>query len=103
MFKVGDWGVVRLTVVVLNGSSARDISAATGKQFRIQRPNGEVFLKTATFTGTGTDGSLYYVWEQGVLNMGGQWSGEAVCTFADGSQCSQDFTFHVKDVLRSRT
>lgn len=101
MFHVGDYGNCRLTIVVTEDGDAVNISAATAKQIRFERPDGTTFIKTATFTGTGSDGSIYYVFESGVLNQQGTWRCQALITFSTPGVLKSDIgDFAVGEALK---
>lgn len=102
MFHLGDYGPQkRLTIVVTNAGAGRDISTAATKQVLVMRPDETMLAPiTATFTSSGTDGSIYITFTQGQLNQVGQWQTEAKVTWADGSEHSEIGTFQVGRILQ---
>ncbi len=73
---------VRLTVVFKDSSgNAIDISDGTTLNILLKPPSdGTLLTKTATFTGTGTDGSVYYDTVSGDLDTAGEWQIQAYKT-----------------------
>ena len=57
----------RLEITVMDGSSAVDISGATTKQIKLEKPGGSTVAKDGTFTTDGSDGKIYYVTQEGDL------------------------------------
>jgi hypothetical protein len=67
---VGDVGAV-LSVTVMEDGSARDMSTATVKQFKIRKPDGTLLTVSADLGTDGTDGTLVYVVAEGDLDAAG--------------------------------
>lgn len=95
----GDVGTI-LRVTVTDDGAAVDISAATTKQLWLRSPSGAVSTKTATFTGSGTDGKLQYTTIAGDLSSTGDWQIQAYCVFSSSSFLSQIGTFTVCENLK---
>jgi len=72
MAQKDDVGTV-ITVTVTEGGTAKDISAATTKQFYLRDPNGDEVAKTAQFVTDGSDGQLKYTTVTDDLDTAGTW------------------------------
>jgi hypothetical protein len=61
-FREGEFGPTkRITVVFVDeDGTAINISTATTKELRFKKGNDVVVTKTGAWTGSGTDGSVYY-------------------------------------------
>lgn len=74
MPRLNDIGTVfRMTITKESDASALDISAATTRQIYFKKPSGEVDTRTATLSGSGTDGRMQYATVDGDLDEVGQW------------------------------
>jgi hypothetical protein len=89
----------RLTVILTENGAPVDISTATVKTIILQKPNGAVLEKTALFTTTGTDGSIYYITVANDLDQSGVWYIQARVTFGGGTWSSQWLPFTVMENL----
>lgn len=94
-FHVADIGNRITLVVVDEDNAAVDISTASVKQFVLRKPDGTTATKTATFTTDGTDGSLYYLVESGLLDQTGVWTVQAIVTFGGATYHGQFVEFAV--------
>lgn len=73
---VGDiGGTIRLSV--RGGSGVSDISSATTKEIKLQKPDETVLTKSAVFTTDGTDGLIEYVTVDGDIDQKGDWRVQA--------------------------
>lgn len=80
--RVGHIGaVIRRTILSNITGSALDVSTATAKTLKIERPDGTVLSKTASFTTDGTDGQLEYSTISGDLDQPGEWRGQFYLEF----------------------
>lgn len=85
---VGDIGsVIRLTLKE-NGTVV-DISGASTKQIKLQKPDGTSVTKTASFTDNGTDGQLQYSTQSGDLSVAGRWYAQAYVVLGSWSGHSE--------------
>ncbi len=73
---VGSVGYVIETVFINESGTAINISTASTKQIRIRRPDGTLLTKTASFTGTGSDGKIQCTTIAGDLNVAGTYVAE---------------------------
>lgn len=78
---VGDQATV-FTITLYDGTSAVDISGATGKAFVFTSPDGTTSTITVNFVGGGTAGSLVYTTTASTFSNEGLWKMQAVVTFA---------------------
>lgn len=58
-------------------SSKLDLTTQTKKDFIFERPDGTIFVKTATLVGSAEDGKLQYTTEFNDLDQVGYWKVEA--------------------------
>lgn len=70
----GDIGTVLEATIVSETGAVVDVSGATLKQFVLRDPANAVTLKTASFSGTGTDGKIRYTTIAGDLALAGIYS-----------------------------
>ena len=94
--RVGDVGTA-LDVTIKNSATgqAENISAATVKQIKLLKPNGQALTKPAVFVTGGVDGKLRYVTVDGDLNLAGTWKIQGFVTLPDGSWHTTIGTFEV--------
>lgn len=76
LFK-NDFGVDITLTVTDAACNPVDISAATTKEFELEKPDGTIVTVTAAFVTTGVDGKLRYSVAAGVLDVVGTWSARA--------------------------
>lgn len=76
-----------------------DISGASVKTLRFNKPDGTSVDKTATFVTDGTDGKIEYLSEAGFLNIPGKWRMQGFVTIGSGYYPTNIETFKVKDNL----
>lgn len=65
-----------------------DVSGATTKQIKLEKPDGVVSAKTATFYDDGTDGRIQYTTTTGDLDTVGTWKAQGYLVLDTGE------TFH---------
>lgn len=82
--RVGNVGSRLAVTVYAADGEAFDLSAATGRVLRIEKPDGTSYDRTALLVGDGTDGAVYYVTVSGDLAAAGYYWIQALLTFADG-------------------
>lgn len=85
--------IFRLTIE--EDGTAVDVSTATTKQIRFQKPDGSALVKTATFTTTGTNGQIEYATVSGDLNQAGQWEMQGYIAMSGWSGYSSRRKFEV--------
>ena len=93
---VGDVGT-RFELTLEDGDgNAVDISSATTLQLVFRKPDGTVLEVTATLSGAGTDGKLYYDSVDGDIDLAGQWRVQAyvLMTGFEGHSGEKLFTVH---------
>lgn len=91
---IGDVGTV-LEATIKDGDTVVNISSATVKKFKFERPDGSTFEKTASFTTDGSDGKIKYTTEASVLNVVGVWRFQAYLELASGKWSSDIAEFTV--------
>jgi hypothetical protein len=69
----GDVGFVIERLVTTDGSTPRDLSLVTVKEFHAKPPVGPAKTWTAAFTTDGKDGLLRYATVEGDLDEAGDW------------------------------
>ena len=77
-FHIGD--TTRYTMLVRSRTKNRplNLSAASSKQIRFEKPDGTTFDRDATFTTDGSDGKIYYEWQANELDTEGKWYAQAM-------------------------
>ena len=70
--QLNDYGTV-FRVTITDDGVAVDVSSATTKSIIFKPPSGSKTTKTATFTGSGTDGRIQYTTVAGDINVVGLW------------------------------
>ncbi len=70
--RVGDTGT-RFELTVVENDVAVDISSATMKTIKFQKPDNSVVSKTADFTTDGSDGKIDYVSITNDIDVRGEW------------------------------
>jgi hypothetical protein len=93
---VGDYGTT-FEMQILNRSTkkALNISTALVKKFIFSPPTHDTFERTAVFVGTGTDGKLKYVIEDGDIDEEGEWQIQVLVQDALGQWHSDIEVFEV--------
>lgn len=86
-------------VTVYDGDTVVDISGATTKTIKFQKPSGTVVSKTASFVTSGTDGVMQYATVAGDLDEVGGWLAQAYLVLADWTGHSDICQFEVHDNL----
>jgi len=96
----GDIGTpLRVTLKSSQTDVAIDISDATTLQIILQKPDGTILTKDASFVTDGTDGQLQYVIQNGDLNMVGDWQLQVYYVNSSGSWKSNMAKFRVWENL----
>ena len=92
--------IIELTITDAAGASI-DISAATLKEFIIQRPDGTNLTpnKSTSFVTDGTDGKIQYTTLAADLNVTGNWKVQAHIILPSGDWKSTVATFTVGNLL----
>ena len=90
-----DIGTVFELTIVDQDDEIVDISSATTKTIRFQRPDGSVLTKDASLVNTGTDGKMKYVTVTGDLNRVGLWQVQGFVAIGAGSWSSDLVQFIV--------
>ena len=87
---VGDIGtvlVIRIWDILESGVKVVvDISTATEKKIKFQKPDKTVVIKNGTFYTDGKDGKLKYVTESEFLDQPGTWAIEGYIEFPGATQ-----------------
>lgn len=95
----GDIGTV-IRCTVKEAGSALDLSGATTKQIKIQKPDGTILTKTAAFTTDGTDGQIQYTTISGDADLIGRYEIQVVITGLSGwSGASTTWSFEAESTL----
>lgn len=97
----GDVGTV-FRATLKDGSTVVDHSAATTRQIRFRKPDGDRVVKSASLPAgdDGSQGRLEYETTPGDLDQAGYWEWQARIIFADDTQWSSDVkTFQVHENL----
>ena len=68
----GDIGTI-LRATLEDSGTVVDVSTATVKQIKLQKPDGTDVTKTAVFTTDGSDGKIQYVTVADDLDQSGEW------------------------------
>jgi hypothetical protein len=76
---------VTFTFIVMEDCLPTDISGATIKTLTFRKPSGSTITKTASFTTTGVDGSIYYASVAGDIDEAGIWRVQADVELGIGS------------------
>lgn len=84
--RVGDVGFIIEVPFVDEEADAIDISTATTKQIKIQRPDGSRLTKTASFSGTGTDGKIQVATVSTDLNSVGLYEYQGYAVWSSGAK-----------------
>jgi len=94
----GDVGTIFLLRVLDRDGVPVDLSATTLRQMKFRMPDGTLVTKTAVFNdGTGANGELQYIGEDGFLPAGshGEWSRWVYLEWASKKFTSTPHTFVV--------
>lgn len=94
---VGTIGAV-LRLTVLEDGEAKDVSTATSLEFEIRKPDGTTDTVTASFESDGTDGRLIYVFEDGDLDVAGDYFARVFFTLGGFTGRTTEYAFPVKAV-----
>lgn len=94
----GDEGTTLLVTVKEDGV-AKDISGATTKAVKFQRPVSAAIQKDLTFVTDGTDGQAKYVFETGLIDEVGKWIGQVYLELVAGKWHTTTFEFTVSAVI----
>ena len=86
---------ITLTIKNRNRNRPLNISGATVKQFKFQKPSDATFDVTALFVTDGSDGKLEYQWVEGDLDEEGTWNVQAYIEDAAGEWHSDIEEFDV--------
>jgi hypothetical protein len=87
--RFGDIGTV-FRVTIQDNGTAVDISAATTRQIIFSKPDTTTLTRTATLTGTGTDGRMEYVTVSGDLSVLGEWRLQGRVAFGSSQDWKSD-------------
>lgn len=90
---------VQFLVTVYSGSTIKDISAFTTKQYIFRKPSGAFITVTADFYTDGSDGVLSYISSTGVLNESGIWKLQIYLANTNNSKKSDIGSFIVHENL----
>lgn len=92
---VGDKGT-RFSVTLYDGTTAVDISDSTARTLEFRRPDGTIFTASATMSGTGSGGSMYYdLPTTTTLDQDGTWKVQAVVDYPTSRFHSDIYAFIV--------
>jgi hypothetical protein len=98
-FRKNDEGAALELIFKENGVVV-DISSATSKLIKLQKPDGTVLTKSGSFATTGTDGKLWYVIEHGILDVIGEWMAEGYVELSGGKKLHTTISrFEVEKIL----
>src|SRR5262245_28903947 len=97
---VGDVGTV-IEVTLYEDDDLIDLSGATVKQLRLQKPDGTVDTKTALFSTDGTDGKVRYVMQADDLDQAGDWRLQVYIETPAGKWSSEAGVFSVLEILEA--
>ena len=86
--------VIRYTIKDQDGVVV-DISAASVKDIILLSPAGKKTTKTASLTGSGTDGKMQYITIAGDLSLPGTWRRQAKVALLSGTFFTDVATFEV--------
>lgn len=96
---VGDWGTTfEMTIMRRDTNKPLSLAGTETRLFLFQPPGegAESFVKTATISnGTGTDGKLKYIFEEGDIEVPGDWEVQALVLGPDGQWHTDITTFTV--------
>lgn len=92
---VGDYGIVFRTTVNDQDCNAVDISSATAITFIFEKPTGETFDRTGSFTTDGTDGQIEYTLQDGDIAVSGSWRLQIKLEFTNGLWYTNIYEFRV--------
>lgn len=94
----GDEGTTLLVTVTEDGV-AKDISSATTKVVKFQKPVGAAVQKDLTYVTDGTDGQAKYIFEAGLIDEVGKWVGQIYLELSAGKWHTATFEFTVSQVI----
>ena len=89
-----DYGT-KFEVTINDENGVVDVSGATTKNIRFEKPSGTKITQAASFTNIGTDGKIEYTTVSGDLNEAGTWKIQAQISTADGDWKSNISAFEV--------
>lgn len=95
--QVNDEGTIIRTVLRNQDDDPMDLTGASTLTFRFKKPDDTVVEKTATVSGSATDGTLVYLTEAGFLDQAGTWEFQVYIELASGSWHSDVSQFQVKE------
>jgi hypothetical protein len=78
---VGDIGLTFRVTIKDQDSNVVNLSETLTKQIILNKPNGEILTKNATFYTDGTDGIIEYVTVEGDLDTQGIWKIQGYVVF----------------------
>ena len=81
----GDVGTTFILTITDQDGSAVDVSGASTKQIKFEKPSGADVTQTADFTSDGTDGKIEYTTVADDLNETGFWKIQGKVTIATGT------------------
>lgn len=95
---VGDVGV-RIGLELREGGSPLDLSTASAKQIRLQKPDGTVLTPTTLFETDGSEGKIYVNTASAWLNQSGMWRKQARVTIGSQTHNTDIVDFYVHEAL----
>lgn len=93
--RVGDWGTAHKIVVKDEKDAIVPLDLATSVVIRYHKPTEVSVDKAATLTTDGTDGAIFYIFEDGLIDVKGVWSFQVIVTFSNSVWSSEVKTFTV--------
>lgn len=81
--------------LIVDGSTAKDISTATTKQLIFKKPSGSKLTKDGSFYTDGTDGILQYTTVSGDLDEVGLWKVQGYVIIGTNEHKSDIYSFRV--------
>lgn len=97
--RIGDIGTVFRLTIVDDVEDLVNVSAATSKVIRFNKPDGVAVDKVADFFTDGSDGIIQYVSVVDDLDVPGKWRLQALIVTPVGEWSSEIETFWVKENL----
>ena len=95
----GDIGV-RLEVQFVDSvGAAINLSGASAKRIHIQKPDGTVLTKDASFTTDGTDGKIYYTTASGDLSTEGDYYMQGYAVYGTNTKTTAAAKFTIGPTL----
>jgi hypothetical protein len=97
-----DIGTVFEVAITDDNDDVIDISSASVKLIRFEKPDGTKIVRDATFNNDGSDGIITYTTVEGDIDLIGDWQVQGYAEITSGKFSSMKKRFRVENTLRTQ-